>query len=238
MSEDWFDRSYRSDETPPAELDIKILKNARRATRRRAGLLTLGGVFTMTVAVVGSVLLTNVELNFRPAGGPLAPGAEPSAPANLPYTDSGEANDGDIWEAEGTSKLDEVRIFPESGTFDLPSTYEIAPRNEPASSTSPPPQMVPRQTESVMPLFLTENCARSSLLVGPFGGWGRQDRAELCYIEGVLLVDFVWDGEPSCPSRLQVEAPADTRIYLDDGDLAIGSVRYSCTNGQWTWATR
>ena len=238
MSEDWFDKSYRSDESPPAELDIKILKNARRATRRRGRLLMLGGVFTLTVAVVGSVLLTNVELNYRPAGGPLAPGAEPSAPAHLPYTDSGEANDGDIWEAEGTSKSPEAGRFPESGTFDLPSAHEFTPLNEPTSSTSPPLQMVPSQTESAMPLFLTENCARSSLLVGPFGGWGRQDHAELCLNEGVLRIDFVWDGEPSCPSRLQVEAPADTRIYLDDGDLAIGSVRYSCTNGQWTWATR
>ncbi|MDE0054674.1 MAG: hypothetical protein OXP28_09605 [Gammaproteobacteria bacterium] len=81
MSEDWFDKTYRSDETPPAELDARILKTARRATRRWAGSLIAGGVFTIIVALILAAVLTNIELDVPPAERPAASEAGPHPPA-------------------------------------------------------------------------------------------------------------------------------------------------------------
>ncbi len=81
MSEDWFDKTYRSDETPPAELDARVLKAARRATRRWAGSLVAAGVFTIIVALVLAAVLTNVELDVPPTERPSASEAGPDPAA-------------------------------------------------------------------------------------------------------------------------------------------------------------
>ena len=174
MSEDWFDKTYRSDETSPADLDARILKQARRATRRWAVALVTGAAFTIAIALVLAIVLTNIELDVPPTGRQPARDTEPSATAD--------------------------------------------PAGEVASG----------ETD------LQRNCARSLLLVGPFGGPGRQDHASICLAADLLRADFFWDGEPSCPSRLEVAASSDTPVLLEGGDLVIGSARYRCANGEWT----
>ncbi len=174
MSEDWFDKTYRSDETSPADLDARILKQARRATRRWAVALVAGAVFTIAVALVLAIVLTNIELDVPPTGRQPARDTEPSATAD--------------------------------------------PAGEVASGETDPQR----------------NCARSLVLVGPFGGSGRQDRAEICLAGDLLRAQFFWDGESSCPSRLEVEASADTPVLLEQGDLVIGPARYRCVDGEWT----
>lgn len=162
MSEDWFDKTYRSDDKPPADLDARILKDARRATRRWAGSLVAGGAFTVVVALVLAAVLTNVELDVPPAERPAARDAE-----------------------------------------SYPAASEI-------------------------------DCVRSLSLVGPLGGAGRRDRAEVCVGAELLRAEFSWDGEPSCPSRFVVEASPDTPVRLYGGDLVIGSATYRCVEGEWT----
>ena len=161
MSEDWFDKTYRSDEKSPADLDARILNDARRATRRWAGSLVAGGAFTIVVALVLAAVLTNVELDVPPTERPAVRDAEPYPAAEI-------------------------------------------------------------------------DCVRSLSLVGPLGGTGRQDRAEICIGADLLRAEFSWDGEPSCPSRFVVKASPDTPIRLDQGDLVIGSARYGCIDGEWT----
>ena len=161
MSEDWFDKSYRSDEKSPADVDARVLRRARRATHRWAVSLVAGGAFTIVAAFVLAAVLTNVELDVPPTERPAARDAEPY-PA------------GDI------------------------------------------------------------DCVRSLALVGPLGGPGRRDRAEICIGADLLRAEISWDGEPSCPSRFAVKASADTSIRLDEGDIVIGSTRYRCVEGKWT----
>lgn len=160
MSEDWFDKTYRSDDKSPADLDARVLKDARRATRRWAGAVVAGGAVTIVVALVLAAVLTNVELDVPPTERPAARDAEP---------------------------------YP-AAEFD---------------------------------------CVRSLSLVGPFGGPGRKDRAEICIGADLLRAKLSWDGEPSCPSRFVVEASPDTPIRLYGGDLVIGSARYRCVEGEW-----
>ncbi len=160
MSDDWFDKTYRSEGTPPADLDERILKRARRATRRWAGSLVAAGIFTVAVALILAIVLTSIEL-------------------------------------------------------DVP----------PTERSTPPDVESPSRAET--------DCARSLELIGPFGGPGRQDRAEICLTADLLRADFSWDGEGPCPSRLEVEASADTPVLLEDGDLVIGSTSYRCADGKW-----
>jgi len=161
MSEDWFDKAYRSDEKSPADLDARILRRARRVTRRWAIALMAGAALTLAIALALAIVLTNVELDVPPTERPAARDGEP---------------------------------YP-AGDFE---------------------------------------CVRSLSLVGPFGGTGRQDRAEICIGADLLRAEFSWDGEPSCPSRFVVRASPDTRIRLDKGDIVIGSARYGCIDGEWT----
>ena len=160
MSEDWFDKTYRSDEKSPADLDARILRQARRVTRRWAIALVAGAAFTVAIALVLAIVLANVELDVPPTERPAARDAEPY-PAEI-------------------------------------------------------------------------DCVRSLSLVGPFGGTGRQDRAEICVGAGLLRAEFSWDGDSSCPSRFVVEASPDTPVRVDEGDIVIGSARYGCIDGEWT----
>ena len=160
MSDDWFDKTYRSEGTPPADLDARILKRARRATRRWAGSLVAAGIVTVAVALILAIVVTNIEL-------------------------------------------------------DVPPTERSTPRD----------------VESPAPA--DADCVRSLELVGPFGGPGRRDRAEICLTADLLRAEFSWDGEESCPSRLEVAASVDTPVLLEDGGLVIGSTSYGCADGKW-----
>ena len=170
MSEDWFDKTYRSDETSPADLDARILKQARRATRRWVVALLAGAAFTIAIALVLAIMLTNIELD-------------------VPPTERRPARD------------------------TQPATANEAAAGEAGAQ---------------------QNCARSMLLVGPLGGPGRRDRAEICLTGDLLRAEFLWDGESSCPSRLEAEVPADAPVILEQGDLVIGSAGYRCVGGEWT----
>ena len=68
MSDDWFDKSYRSEARPPAELDARVLARARRATRRWAVPLAASAGLTVVVALVFAAMLASVELEVPPDG--------------------------------------------------------------------------------------------------------------------------------------------------------------------------
>ena len=76
------------------------------------------------------------------------------------------------------------------------------------------------------------NCERS-VMIGPLGGIGRRDLIQFCFSEGVLHIEIVWDGDASCPSRLQVKTVADPRVTLEKNDLVVGATRYRCERGDW-----
>lgn len=174
MSEDWFDRTYRSDETSPPDLDARILKQARRATRRWVIALVAGAVLTIAIALALAIVLMNIELDVPPTERQPPREKEPRTAATVPADET----------ANG-----------EAGT--------------------------------------QQNCVLWMPLVGPLGGPGRQDRAEICVGGGLLRAEFFWDGAPSCPSVLEVEVSADTRVRLDEGALVLSSARYRCLDGEW-----
>ncbi len=66
MSDDWFNKSYRSEARPPAELDARVLAGARRATRRWAVPLAASAALTVVVALVFAAMLASVELEVPP----------------------------------------------------------------------------------------------------------------------------------------------------------------------------
>ena len=68
MSEDWLDKSWRSDERPPADLDARVLAVARRATRRWGVPLAAAAGLTVVVALVFAAMLASVELEVAPEG--------------------------------------------------------------------------------------------------------------------------------------------------------------------------
>ena len=175
MSEDWFEKTYRSDEISPADLDARILRQARRATRRWVVALVAGAAFTIAIALVLAIVLTNIEL-------------------------------------------------------DVPPTERRPPRDaEPALVAAPT-----ADEAAIGEADTQQECVRAMLLVGPFGGPGRQDRAELCFAGDLLRADISWDGEPACPSHFSVAASPDTHVRLGGGSILIGSARYRCVDGVWT----
>ena len=93
MSEDWFDRAYRSDETPPPDLDAKVLKQARRATRRWVIALIAGAALTIAIALTLAIVLMNIELDVPPTERQPPREVEPAAALTLPVDEAeiGEA---------------------------------------------------------------------------------------------------------------------------------------------------
>ena len=85
MSDDWLDRSYRSDESPPAEVDAKVLSAARRATRRWVLPLIAAAVLTITALAVLGFLVTRHEQYV-----PSASGADFTVPAERTAVDTEE----------------------------------------------------------------------------------------------------------------------------------------------------
>ena len=69
MSDDWLDRSYRPDGSPPAEVDARVLWAARRATRRWVLPLIAAAVLTVTALAVLGFLVTRHEQYVPSANG-------------------------------------------------------------------------------------------------------------------------------------------------------------------------
>ena len=81
MSDGWFDRSYRSNEAPPAELDARVLAAARRATRRwTLPALAAAALIAAAVLILG-LLVTGHQLHVPAGEPPCPPTLEVGAPA-------------------------------------------------------------------------------------------------------------------------------------------------------------
>lgn len=212
MSDDWFDRSYRSGESPPAGLDARLLGAARRATRRwtvpviAAGALTLGAVAVLGILVSGHKLY--VSPNEAPVFG------SPSPDRRLEF------------EPDPTQAVNEAE-------------HKGAEDRSPRSISRPPPVALP-DLRTRMASEAEEAVAAPShgddtpaVSIVPVEGAGRVDIAHLSWSDGVMTMEFVWEGDAPCTSRLEVKAPADTRISLEDGDLVAGNARYRCVRGDW-----
>ncbi|MDD9961265.1 MAG: hypothetical protein F4X81_11340 [Gammaproteobacteria bacterium] len=70
MNDDWFDRAYRSDETPPEELNARVLAAARRVTRRWVVPAIAAAVATLIAALLIALALVSHELYVPPATEP------------------------------------------------------------------------------------------------------------------------------------------------------------------------
>ena len=66
MNDDWFDRAYRSDETPPEELNARVLAAARRVTRRWVVPAIAAAVATLIAALLIALALVSHELYVPP----------------------------------------------------------------------------------------------------------------------------------------------------------------------------
>ena len=71
MSDDWFDRAYRSDETPPEELNARVLAAARRVTRRWVVPTIAAAIATLAAALLIALALVSHELYVPPATKPI-----------------------------------------------------------------------------------------------------------------------------------------------------------------------
>ena len=211
MTDGWFDRSYRSDETPPAELDARVLAAARRATRRWTVPAVSAGALTITAVAVLGFLITGHELYVPPH--------------ETPRFDSTTDGDGfgiDLVEPSGKPE----RLSPPE---------ELAPpRAHPDPGGIPTSNLQAESEDGRQPHRTSPelDCARS-VLIGPLSGPEHRDLIQICNGDGTLYIDVVWDGEPACPSRFELHAPSDTPVRLDGSDLVIAQTRYRCEENQW-----
>ena len=216
MSDGWFDRAYRSGETPPSDLDARVLAAARRATRRWTLPALAAGALTIVGAAVLGFLITSHESYVRTD--------------EAPVVDSPAEGDGfrvDMIQPSGNperqrppTEIASPEIFREPGAIPPAVSRAEAEDSKEPLQTSP------------------ELDCRRSVLVGPLGGPERRDLVQICSGDGVLYVDVVWDGEPACPSRLELEAPSGVPVRLDGRDLLVAKTGYRCQNGQWVASDR
>ena len=83
MSDDWFDKTYRSDESTPGDLDDRVLNAARRATRRRWSPPVVAGAAVAAALAVVLVIPTfdEVEPSYAKSAKDMAPpAAQPVSP--------------------------------------------------------------------------------------------------------------------------------------------------------------
>ena len=208
MSDGWFDRSYRSGETPPAELDARVLAAARRATRRWTLPVIAAGAFTIVAAAVLGLLITGHAL----------------------YVPPGEVSHPDATGNQPEFQVDVVRPPIESDATLPTAPYD---RREPGATSLP--NLRTEFEDDMEPAAKSPelDCKRTAL-IGPLGGAGRRDLVQVCAGDSVSYIEIVWDGDPSCPSRLELNTPAGAAVSLDKGDLVAGPFRVRCEGGQWT----
>ena len=211
MSDGWFERSYRSGETPPAELDARVLAAARRATRRWTLPAIAAGALTIVAAGVLGFLITGHE-QYVP-------------PDEAPRFDSTPGGDGfriDVVQPSGEPEpLSPHTEFASPGMLREPGGI---PPTDPKTETEESPE--PHRTSPEL------DCDRSAL-IGPLGGPERRDLIQICSAAGSLYIDVVWDGEPACPSRLELHTHSGAPVSLDGRDLVVAQTRYRCQEGQW-----
>ena len=213
MSDDWFDRSYRSDDTTPADLDGRILAAARRATRRWTIPVIAAGALTATAATILGILLTQHDLHLAPAKSSLV---APQATERNLSIDLDPAEEGsEVANRQITSKTAPPSGPPQAALPDLRA--EIAEAAEDPVVVAPEP-----------------DCERS-VIIGPLAGGG-PELLQLCSSAGLLRIEIIWGGDAPCPSELKVKMEkTDTtpRVTLDNGDLVVGTARYRCEEGDW-----
>ena len=254
MSDDWFDKTYRSNETPPAELDARVLSAARSAVRRRrfpgaavvagAGrtvrrrpLLAVAGtaVAAATAAFVALPVLDRSGFELPP------PQAEPELALERSFMHLATPETETLGAAsEMESPEAAIAETASAGASGLPETLVVLPPTAVPVEAPPPPV---RKTTAGAParreLVVTRLAAPAAacipnVLRGPLGGPGRADEAHWCPDgRGGLEIDFVWDGGAPCPSRLVVEDAANVRAVLDGNVLVAGRARYRCIEGRW-----
>ena len=115
MSDDWFDRSFRSEESPPAEVDARVLAAARRATRRWVLPLIAAALLTITALAVLGFLVTRHEQYV-----PSASGTDFTVPAEGTAVDTEEFH---LPEADSTSQGFDPNLYRSSAAppkVDLP----------------------------------------------------------------------------------------------------------------------
>ena len=208
MSDGWFDRSYRSEETPPAELDARILAAACRATRRWTVPVFAAGASTIAAAVVLGLLITGHEL----------------------YVPSGDRARLDATTGKDGFRLDDVRPPTEPGVVHPKARPEMHVKPDGIPSRDLRAELAESQEAATK--FPELDCKRS-VLIGPLGGLGRRDLVQICASDGMVHIEVVWDGEQRCPSRLEVETPADATVSLIKRDLVVAQHRYRCEGGEW-----
>ena len=211
MSDGWFDRSYRSDETPPADLDARILAAARRATRRWTLPAVAAGALTVAAVAILGFLITGHELYVSPVRAPLV--------------DSATGRDGlriDVVQPSG----DPERSSPPT-EFALPEKIR-----KPDEVPLPNPLEDDEESSELHRTSRELDCGRSAL-VGPLGGPERHDLIQICSGDVTLYIDVVWDGEPACPSRFEIDATRGASVGFDGRDLVIDQTRIRCERGQW-----
>lgn len=215
MSDGWFDRSYRSDEMPPAELDARVLAAARRATRRwTLPALAAGALIAAAVLILG-LLVTGHQLHV-PLGDRASSDSSPDADAlevDIARPPGGTDSTDDHPPYHLTEPWAEPLAEPSGNVLSNPFLDGVAVQAPVAS----------------VPEF---NCVHSAL-IGPLGGLGRNDLVQICAGDDKVRIEIVWDGEPPCPSSLEVETPPRPTLALDGADLLIAGARYRCAGGQW-----
>ena len=215
MSDGWFDRTYRSRETPPAELDASVLAAARRATRRWTLPAVAAGALTIVAAAVLGFLITSHEFHVPTEEAPLV-----DSPA-----------DGDGFRIDVVQPSGEREPLRPPTELAFPQTLR-----EPGGIRPADPQAETEGSRAVRPTSPELDCRRSAL-VGALGGPERRDLVQICSGDGTLYVDVFWDGEPACPSRLELNAPSGVSVRLDGSDLLVAQRRYRCQDGKWIAST-
>lgn len=216
MSDGWFDRSYRSVETPPEDLDARILAAARRATRRWTVPAIAAGALTIAAVAVLGFLISGHEL----------------------YVPPDKAARGDSATADDAFRIDVVQ--PSTGPERSSPPADLASPGmlrEPGGIV-PPDLQGDTEASGQHGAASSELDCRRSALIGPLGGPERRDLIQVCSSDDTLYIEVVWDGEPQCPSRLELPTPSDAQVSLAGRDLLVAETRYRCQEGRWIAKSR
>ena len=216
MSDGWFDRSYRSVETPPEKLDARVLAAARRATRRWTLPVIAAGALTIVAVAVLGFLISGHELYVPPDEAPL-----------FDSTVNGDA-----------FRIDVIQTSDEPERLSPPAQLSSPALLREPGGVAPPDYERESEAGEEHGGSPTELDCRRSALVGPLGSPDTRDVIHVCSGNGNLYIEVVWDGQPPCPSRLELPAPSGVPVTLNGRELVVAETRYRCQNGQWVGTDR